>query len=231
MELNSEIEIFLRTRGVEIIHFVDITVLQQMPSMSYPSAILLGIPLTPGYIQKVGQSPNYVQDMIRNQEMEWDEFNMKEHKTDRLADELATYLQQKCYSSYSQSEKNIESSGHYQSTTKRTPLPHKTIALLANMGWIGKHNLLVNPIYGSAISMCTILTNAPIQTTVFTPQESKCGSCKVCIEACEPKALKGVTWQYGVDRDKIIDVQKCTTCLQCMMLCPWTQKFIKKQEV
>lgn len=231
MELNSEIENFLRKRGVKIIHFVDITVLQQKHSMGYPSAILLGIPLSKDYIRKVSQSPGYVQDMIQNDEMEWDEFNVKEHQTDCIADELAAFIREKGFSSYSQSEKNIELSGYYQSNTKSTPLPHKTIALMADMGWIGKHNLLVNPIYGSAISMCTVLTNAPIQTTVFKPQQSKCGRCKACVEACEPKALKGVEWQYGVDRDQIIDVQNCTTCLKCMMLCPWTQNFVKKQEV
>jgi epoxyqueuosine reductase QueG len=160
--------------------------------------------------------------------MKNDEFQQKEIQTDRLADYTAEMLIGKGYTAYSQSEENIISTGFYDKTNKSTPLPHKTIALIAGLGWIGNHNLLITPEYGSAVSMCTVLTDAPLKTVSHTPEESKCGNCTICKQICAVDAIHGESWTRSTSRDALVDIDKCTTCLQCLALCPWTQEYLRR---
>lgn len=218
----------LKSKGADFIEFVDISQLPYKQNKGFQVAILIGILLSPTYLLEVSKTPDYVEKMKREMLTGEDEFNLKELMTDRLADYTAGYLLSIGNSAYSQSEKNISSTGFYNKTDKSTPLPHKTIAGLAGMGWIGKHNLLVTPEYGSAFSMCTVLTNAPLETVLYGHTSSKCGDCEICVKGCQVKAIKGKTWSPGLPRDAIVDVSLCNTCLKCMVLCPWTQKYIKR---
>lgn len=206
-------------------HFVNIQQLAEEQTKGFPSAILIGIALSPSFLKRVAEMPDYVEWVKREKQFNNDEFHLAEIKTDALADFAADYLRKKNFEAYSQSESNIEKTGFYDTTTKSTPLPHKTIALKAGLGWIGKHNLLVTPEYGSAISMCTVLTNAPLETIGNEVAASQCRSCSVCTKVCPAKVLKGTTWEKGTSRDEIIDVHHCTTCLQCMVQCPYTKQY------
>ncbi len=85
----------------------------------------------------------------------------------------------------------VKFAGLYNELTNTTPLPHKTIALLAGLWWIGKHNLLVTPEFGSAISLYTVLTDAPVKTVLHPPARSLFGDCSICWDICSPGALTG----------------------------------------
>ncbi|NQU88124.1 MAG: epoxyqueuosine reductase [Mariniphaga sp.] len=228
MSLEAKLKTELIEHGADFVYFVNVSQLSKEQNKGYPNAILLGIALSPGYLQEITNTQEYVRNMIRNNQTNNDEFHLKEIKTDRMADYISNSLKSKGFSAYSQSEDNIELTGFYDKEKKSTPLPHKTIALLAGLGWIGKHNLLVTPKYGSAISMCTVLTDAPLETVLYTPKESQCGNCKICINLCPTNALKGNSWNTSTSRDELIDVKKCNTCIKCLVLCPWTQAYMKK---
>ncbi|MCF7792458.1 MAG: epoxyqueuosine reductase [Candidatus Cloacimonetes bacterium] len=223
--LNLQIKSFLKKQGLDFIHFVDISNLPQKQNQVFSNALLLGIALSPEFIRMITEMPDYVDLMVRTGKVNSDEYVEKEAKVDYLADELATFLIEQGYNAYSQSENNLDKTGFYNTKTKTSPLPHKTIAGLAGLGWIGKHNLLVTPNYGSAICMCTVLTDAPLATVSKSPQESKCGDCSICMEICTPKAIKGNHWKIDGKREDLVDVFKCTQCLKCLVFCPWTQKY------
>jgi len=120
-------------------------------------------------------------------------------------------------------------------------LPHKTVATRAGLGWIGKNCLLVNPQYGSAIRISSLLTNAPLKCDRSIDQ-SQCGECNLCIKNCPAQALKGTLWEVGTQREKIVDVEKCykkqveimseTTgietdlCGKCFAVCAYTQRYL-----
>ena len=228
MPIQNEIITELKRKGADFVHFANISQLSKKQNKGLPNAILFGIILSRKYIEKVSSTPDYVEKMVRSKDMDNDEFHVTEQKTDKLADFIADYISQKGYKAYSQSEDNIYTTGYYDEGNKCTPLPHKTIALLAGLGWIGKHNLLVTPAYGSAVSMCTVLTDAPLQTILHETQTSRCGECIICKNVCPVKAIKGTQWKMGILRNEIVDVGICTTCLLCLALCPWTQKYMKK---
>lgn len=220
--------LLLNKAGADIVIFVDITRLPVNQTKGYPVAVLLGKTLSTGYLNMILKAPNYVQDMKNNNQMHEDEFHNTELKTDCLADFVSGYLESAGYRAYSQSENNLLATGGYNTVKYSTTLPHKTIALIAGMGWIGKHDLLVTPDYGSAISMCTVLTNAPLLADRHLVVSSRCGECTVCFEICPVNAIKGTAWKAGVDRDEIVDVKSCSTCLKCMAYCPWTRLYAQK---
>ena len=232
METNffqKDLLIELRQQNVDFVHFVDISHLTKERNKGFPTAILIGIALTKDYLVKVSNNPDYVEHMKLNKTIENDEFYLTEIKTDRIADNIENYIENKGFKAYSQSESNILKTGFYDTEYKKTPLPHKTIAGIAGFGWIGKHNLLITREYGGAISMCSVLTDAPLESKKQKPLTPKCGNCNICIDICKANSLKGETWEYGIEREKIIDVFSCTTCFQCVVKCPWTEKYIKKQ--
>jgi len=51
--------------------------------------------------------------------------------------------QRQGYPSCSQSEKSNDQSGGFDAANRSSKLPHKTIARLAGIGYIGKNNLLI----------------------------------------------------------------------------------------
>lgn len=231
MSLEDEITYEFKSRGADLITFVDVSSLTYKQNKGYPTAILIGIALSPGYLKKVTEITDYVENMIRNKQINEDEFHLTELKTDRLADEMAYFLNSNGYSAYSQSEDNIYLTGFYKLKRNTTPLPHKTIALMAGLGWIGKHNLLVTPEYGSALSMCTVLTDASLKIVLHSPGKPQCGDCQICTQICSPKAIKGKSWSSDIPRDERIDVSKCTTCLKCLTFCPFTQNYVKNSDI
>lgn len=86
--------------------------------------------------------------------------------------------------------------------------PHKTAATCAGLGWIGKNCLLVTPEYGPRIRLATILTNARFKTAE-PMTESRCGDCKLCVDACPYQAIKGNEWRRGVQREEMFDAYIC----------------------
>lgn len=222
----SQINNYLNSEGVNFIHFVDISSLNKNQTRGFTTAILFGIALSPDYIVNVSNTPDFVQRLIQHKKIDEDEFHLTELKTDALADSLANDLKQSGIKAFSQSESNLEKTGFYKHESQTTPLPHKTIALRAGIGWIGKNNLLVHKQFGCAFSMCSVLTNIESDKQDFIPTENNCGSCIICIDACKPRALKGSTWNKSISRDEMLAIQKCTTCLQCMMRCPFSQKMV-----
>ncbi|TLX73415.1 epoxyqueuosine reductase [Labilibacter sediminis] len=219
----------LQSQGVNMIHFVDISGMSPNQNRGFSSAILLGMTLSLQYLKIVSNSDDYVGQMKMDGLIDQDEFHLKELATDRIADELAKYITDSGYEAFSQSENNLLNEGVYNEKYKSTPLPHKTIALMAGLGWIGKNNLLVTPEYGCAISMCSVLTNSPLNTVWNLPTKSQCGDCSICENNCNVDALKGQTWGICASRDRLIDVFKCTTCLKCMVNCRYTQAYVTKE--
>lgn len=219
--LETEIKNRLFAQGAAFVRMVDLSVLPKTQTREYTKAIVFGIALSDGYIREINTNPDHLKNLKASNGFDHDEFHVTEVKTDRMANDLAIFLNDLGYLSFSQSEKSIEKEGYYNANQKRSILPHKTLAWLAGLGWIGKHNLLVSPSYGCALSMCTVLTNAPIQTESYDAIPVQCGQCNTCVSVCETSALSGETWSPNKDRDDLLNVQACTTCLKCMMICPY----------
>jgi len=208
----------LNAQGVNFIKTVDISMLSAKENRGYNVAILIGIVL----------STSYIFHLSKENILDHPEFSEKEHRADKLAEWTADFIISRGYKAFAQSEKNLSLYGFYEETTKTTLLPHKKIAILAVLGWIGKSNLLVTEEYGSALCMCSVLTNAPVPTENRKIIMPKCGKCIVCKEACPTEAIYGSTSEIGISRDLIVDVYHCEACLKCLSNCIYTQKYMNK---
>jgi epoxyqueuosine reductase QueG len=113
---------------------------------------------------------------------------------------------------------------------------HKTAAVLAGLGFIGKNALFINPKLGSKLRLATVLTDMPLSAE-FPVMERGCGSCEICKNACPAKAITGNNYVYGEARDTILDARRCSehmktykdigrgaVCGLCMRACPYNQK-------
>jgi hypothetical protein len=92
MSLETEIREELTNRGAAFVHFVDVSQLPAQQNKGLSIAILFGLSLTPEFIQEVAVKEDYVQELIRNNQQDEDEFSRKEAETDRIADDLADFL-------------------------------------------------------------------------------------------------------------------------------------------
>lgn len=110
---------------------------------------------------------------------------------------------------------------------------HKTAAVLAGLGWIGRSALFIHQRYGPRVRLGTILTNAPL-IAAEPATESGCGSCRVCVSACPAMAIEGPLWKPGMPRNELYNAYACSqhmkeayqhigrgaVCGLCVVACP-----------
>ena len=227
--MNQLIENELKSRGAKLIRFVDISHLDEKQNRRFPNAVVFVLPLTAEYVEMVSETPDYVQSRIdNNYDFGDDEYTQTENKAGEIADALARFITERGYRAVSQSDTQLLADDLFDMETKRSVLPHKTVALLGGLGWIGKNNLLITPEYGAAQCLGTVLTDAPLETVLYEPRRPECGNCVACARICERKVLKGTRWDRCVSRDEMVDIAGCSTCLKCLVHCPATKRYRKR---
>ena len=114
---------------------------------------------------------------------------------------------------------------------------HKSAAVAAGLGWIGKSALFVSPVFGPRVRLATVLTDMPLPAGP-PPMEPRCRDCRRCVEACPAGAIRGVNYVRGMPRESILDAEKCSrhmkqayghigrgaVCGLCMRVCPFGQQ-------
>ncbi|MCX7749246.1 MAG: epoxyqueuosine reductase [Clostridia bacterium] len=122
--------------------------------------------------------------------------------------------------------------------------PHKTAAVFAGLGWIGKNGLFISRDFGPRVRLGTILTDMELPASDHKP-DSGCGSCRKCVENCPAMALTGENWEAGCERSRIVDAQACSeymnkkfkhigrgsVCGICVKVCPFGGSKRKREEV
>lgn len=98
--------------------------------------------------------------------------------------------------------------GDYPSLTGRAftdsaPLAEKRLAVEAGIGWVGRQSLIISPTLGSFFHLGELLLSASCDHYDTPFGESRCGSCRACIEACPVGAI---------GEDRMIDARRCIAC-------------------
>lgn len=82
------------------------------------------------------------------------------------------------------------------------PLVDREVAKRAGLGWYGKNCSIINDEYGSFIFIGYIITN--LEIAIDKESISKCGDCRLCLNACPTKALED---------EYILNSKKCISYL------------------
>jgi len=201
LSLNETWEQYIKGSGADFVHFVDAFALPPDAVESYSCVVLFGKAL----------SKDYINALRANEKPKTQEVLNTERKMDALAVKVCELLEAEGYNSVAK--------------LKFGRLPHKTVALNAGLGFIGKNNLLVTKQYGCALLFGKVLTTAPFETITKSPIEPQCGDCNACVDACQPKSLHGTVWNTAAKREDMMVRKLCNLCLKCMLWCPYTEKY------
>ena len=168
----------------------------------------------------------------------YDAYYFLNAQLDEIVTKGAAFLRGKGYQAQANTTKAVKINEEWC-----TPLPHKTVATRAGLGWIGKNCLLVTRKYGSALRLSSLCTDAPLPFAVPVT-ESQCGACTVCVRSCPAKALTGERWMPETSREALFHKEACKKtqiqrmqqatgietdlCGLCFAVCPYTQKYLKE---
>lgn len=228
-EVSEELKKLLYDNGAALAGYADLTDIVP-EGMAY--GVSVGINIPPEIVRSIHNGPNM------------DYFNVY-HTLNAKLDSLVTlgaeYLTVKGYKAYPQTTGNTKDDEDF-----RTWLPHKTVAVEAGLGWIGKSALLVTKQYGSAIRISSLITNAELEcgSSVTMPG---CGSCMLCTNACPGGAITGRNWSPGAEREELFNPHACykkarelakksidkniTLCGKCIEVCPYTQNYMLRNSL
>ncbi|UWG96245.1 epoxyqueuosine reductase [Dehalobacter sp. DCM] len=228
MGISKEINNQLIAKGASKIGFADLSCLPREQTNGFNYGIIIGVSLKPEVVLGISDGPTL-------------EYYEEYKRINRLLNELDEYtaeiLRNKGFSAYPKTQSNVE----IDEKTRRTQLPHKTVATRAGMGWIGKCALLITEEFGSAIRISSVLTDAILDIGIPI-EESKCGDCLECKTSCPASAVTGENWNINKDRDAFYNAFDCrktaleksskiglneTICGLCILKCPWTQKYLR----
>jgi len=137
-------------------------------------AISIGVRLSDGIVESIKDSPT---------KLYFHHYRMINALLDHIALKACCIIQSNGYEAIP-----VPASQVIDWENQRGHLSHKKIGELAGLGFIGRNNLLVNPIFGARFRLVSILTDAPLK--VDKPIESGCGSCRACIDVCPVHAIK-----------------------------------------
>ncbi len=121
------------------------------------------------------------------------------------------------------------------------PLLERSYARQAGLGWIGRNTCLINQAQGSWFFLGEILVS--IELPPDTPPPDRCGSCRLCIDACPTQALVPGPTPSGFRLDANLCISTLTIeqkgpadaslrpaighhlfgCDICQEVCPWNR--------
>jgi len=227
---SQHLSTLLLRRGAGLVGFADLAAIPAHVRQGLPRAVSIAVPLNPRIVAGIRHGPTreYLAEYRRANALLGD-----------LAQAAAEALRERGFrAAFGAATVAGVEFGEYD-----TPLPHKTVATRAGLGWVGRCALLVTERYGSAVRLITVLTDAPLDTAAPV-NASRCGECAACVEACPGQAVAGGLWRVGLPREAMVDADACyrTTrrfapaigadptigiCGACIAACPWTQRYIR----
>ncbi|MCX7921724.1 MAG: epoxyqueuosine reductase [Clostridia bacterium] len=221
MNFTEEIEGKLKDWGASFVGFSNVESKLPQSLKGLPYAITIGIRLSDFIIEQISDCPTYTY---------FHHYRTVNSLIDQITLRATLLLQEKGYNALavpaSQTVNNSEDK--YCGV-----FPHKTGAVMAGLGWIGRNGLFISSKYGPRVRLGTILTDAEL-TVQAELLEHKCAECRKCVENCPAMALTGNCWQEGCDRSTIVDAKACSeymntkfkhigrgsVCGICVRVCP-----------
>ncbi|MDD5771974.1 MAG: hypothetical protein PHX78_00745 [bacterium] len=182
MENNNKIiKNYLKKIGIVISGVADISKLKEefifddrkiLDDLNF--GISIGMPLLSGILETIKDHPT---------QLYFHHYRQTNNIIDKITHDVALLIQSKGYKAIP-----IPASQIIDWKKQLAQVSHRSVAFNAGLGWWGRNNLLVNPVYGSQARYATILTNYPLDTG--SPLKTGCGDCYKCISVCPISAIE-----------------------------------------
>jgi len=217
-ELQTNLKTLAFSLGADDIGFCRIPAPTVLQNSDLTHAISIVVKLSDSVLKTIENAPSFVY---------FQHYRTANALLDQIAFRLAREIEKKGFSAMP-----IAAS---QSLGKDNPyrgvIPHKTVAVLSGLGFVGKSGLFLSKDYGSKIRLATILTNAPFESELPVI-ENGCGNCEICKNACPAGAIYGEKPKTNGERN--FDAEKCSkymkehfqdigrgsVCGVCIKVCP-----------
>ncbi len=228
-EVEEVLTEILTSSGASMVAFADIGDLPPGPRRHMDSAVWIAVALDPLIVRDISSGPTKLYEI---------EYRMKNDLLAKLTQEATKILRGFGFEAIPR----LATDEDIDWIDLETPLPHKTVATRAGVGWIGKCGLLVTEEFGSAIRMAVVLTDASFTWTQPIGY-SMCGDCEECVKLCPAGAVMGEDWIKGMEREEYYNAHAChehiletikdkglsaKICGICIAVCPYTRKFIER---
>ena len=187
--------------GEHIWGFADLTGLLHRRFKGYDYGIVVGKKLDDGIVDPVINGPTMDYSNLYVDTNRYLSGLVKE-----IAEDLRTLGIKSLAINPTQSQ--VDSADDYVQTLRHT-FSHKMVATRAGLGWIGKTDLLISKEFGPRLRLASVLVDYRLEPLSSPVDESRCGECSLCVEACPAKAANGKLWNVRVDRDEFYDAFKC----------------------
>lgn len=177
----SEITIFLQNQGVDAWGIArmakyekELAQLDESTIEKFPFAISFGLVLTRSVMETVKEGPNALY---------LHHYRQLNYRLDMIAYLLAREIEKAGRKAIP-----FPASQIVDWKNQKGHISHKRIAEMAGIGWIGRNNLLIHPVYGARLRLNTVITDMPLEES--EPLKKNCGSCKACLSVCPAAAIK-----------------------------------------
>ena len=221
-QIQEELKLFAKEAGADLVGFCSLentsvnAPVKGLPTLTY--AISIAVKLSDAVLKTIDQAPSF---------MYFQHYRTANALLDSIAFRLARKIEE-----YGYLAMPVAAS---QSLGKNNPyrgvIPHKTVAALSGLGFVGKSGLFLTEKYGSKVRFATVLTSLPLQSE--SPIiENGCGDCTACQKACPAGAIFGTL--PTKDGERNFDPEKCShymkehfqdvgrgsVCGICIKVCP-----------
>ena len=219
----EDIRAILLEEGATLVGFADMTAIPVEERKGMPRALSIAVALDPGIVTRIAQGPT--PEYFR-------EYGRANAILSALAHRAEGLLKERGFEAAAL-EPTTEA---FDAVRLRAGLSHKIAATRSGLGWIGKTDLLVSRRFGPRVRLASILTDLPLEPLDAPIDESRCGSCSLCVDICPAGAATGEPWNTGMHRDRFFDAFRCreycrsiskqrlnraiSLCGKCVHICP-----------
>ena len=214
--MQNQLKQFALELGADIIGFCKLP--ENITPHNLPYAVSLGVKLSDTILKTIESEPSFAY---------FQHYRAANALLDQIAFRIGREIEKAGYAAFP-----IAAS---QSLGKENPyrgvIPHKTVAVLSGLGFVGKSGLFLSTQYGSKLRLATVLTDMPLESELPVI-ENGCGDCNLCKTACPAGAIFGEKPTTNGERN--FDPEKCSkymkehfqqigrgsVCGICIKVCP-----------
>ena len=196
--LQAELENFVMEWGASLVGGCDLGVspIDGQPNLRY--AFSFAVKLSDAVLKTVQDAPSFA-------------YFQHYRAANALLDQIAFRLSGKLETFGFQAFPIAASQSQGKNNPYRGVYPHKTAAVLAGLGFVGKSGLFLNEKFGSKIRLATVLTDMPLVSSKPIV-ENGCGACNACVKACPAGAIFGELPRLNGERN--FDPEKCSAYMK-----------------